>query len=296
MPSNEQRRAAAKRKLERQLANRAARARKRKQLTIAASALGVVVAVAAGVGIYYLTRGDDDTATTATTSETPEASLASAPPSATPKPELVNCTYRDSGEAARPVDKPRTEGIRTTGDDATLSVSMQTSQGPIGLTLNNAESPCTTNSFASLASQKYFDGTSCHRLSTSGLKILQCGDPTGTGMGGPGYAFDNEYPTDQYAPGDPTAQSVPVKYQRGVIAMANSGPSPDGTGTNGSQFFLVFGDSQLPPQYTIFGTIDETGLETLDKIAAAGDDGSMEPSPGGGKPNLQVTLESVQID
>ncbi|NNH71550.1 peptidylprolyl isomerase [Nocardia uniformis] len=296
MPSNEQRRAAAKRKLERQLANRAQRARKRKQLTIAASALGVVVAVAAGVGIYYLTRGEDNSTTTA--SETPEASLASAPPSAKPKADLVNCTYRDTPEqpAARPVDKPRTEGIATSGDNATLSVSMETTQGNIGLTLNNAESPCTTNSFASLAGQKYFDGTSCHRLSTSGLKILQCGDPAGTGMGGPGYSFDNEYPTDQYAPGDPAAESVPVNYKRGVIAMANGGPNQDGTGTNGSQFFLVYGDSQLPPQYTIFGTIDETGLATLDKIAAAGDDGSFEPSPGGGAPNTPVTIDSVQID
>lgn len=295
MPSNEQRRAAAKRKLERQLANRAQRARKRKQLTIAASALGVVVAVAAGVGIYFLTRGDDDSTTNA--SETPEASLASAPPSAKPKADLVNCVYRDTPAqpASRPVNKPRTDGIKTTGGDATLSVSMDTTQGPIGLTLNNAESPCTTNSFASLASQKFFDGTSCHRLVTGGIKVLQCGDPSGTGTGGPGYSFDNEYPTDQYATGDMAAQQ-PVTYKRGVIAMANGGPNQDGTGTNGSQFFLVYGDSQLPPQYTIFGTIDETGLKTLDKVAAGGDDGSLDPSPGGGKPTLPVTINSVQLD
>ncbi|BDT87978.1 peptidylprolyl isomerase [Nocardia cyriacigeorgica] len=292
MPSNEQRRAAAKRKLERQLANRAARARKRKQLTIAMSALGVVVAVAAVTGVYFLTRGDDSDNTAA---ETPDASLSSTPIAAPPppaqaKPATVSCAYPDSPKPAdKPAQKPRTEGIQTSGDNATLSISVETSQGPIGLTLNNAESPCTVNSFASLAGQGFFDGTSCHRLTQGpGLEVLQCGDPTGTGMGGPGYQFDNEYPTDQYAPGDPALQE-PIAYKRGVIAMANAGP-----GTNGSQFFLVYGDSQLPPNYTIFGTVDETGLATLDKIAQAGQDESN--GPGDGKPNLPVTLNSVRID
>ena len=94
--------------------------------------------------------------------------------------------------------------------------------------------------------------------------MLQCGDPTGAGTGGPGYEFANEYPTDQYPAGDPGAQQpVPTRAAR------SRWPTP-GPGTNGSQFFLVYGDSQLPPQYTVFGTIDEAGLATLDKIAAAG--------------------------
>ena len=80
--------------------------------------------------------------------------------------------------------------------------------------------------------------------------MLQCGDPTGTGTGGPGYRFPNEYPTNQYRLTDP-ALKTPVLYPRGTLAMANSGP-----GTNGSQFFLVYKDSQLPPTYTVFGTID----------------------------------------
>ncbi|MGI5217507.1 peptidylprolyl isomerase [Nocardia sp. CA-290969] len=293
MPSNEQRRAAAKRKLERQLANRAERARKRKQLTIAGSALGVVVVIAAVTGVYFLTRGSDDADTAA--SQTPDASLSStpaaaAPPPAAAKPATVNCAYNDTPEpAAKPVEKPRSEGIQTGDGNATLSLSMDTNQGPLGLTLNNAESPCTVNSFASLAGQGYFDGTDCHRLTQGeGLKVLQCGDPTGTGSGGPGYQFDNEYPTDQFAPGDPALQT-PISYQRGVLAMANAGP-----GTNGSQFFVVYGDSMLPPNYTIFGTVDEGGLATLDKIAEAGQDESN--GPGDGKPNQPVTVNSVRID
>ncbi|MFI9511379.1 peptidylprolyl isomerase [Nocardia sp. NPDC052566] len=272
MPSNEQRRAAAQRKLERQLANRAARARKRKQLTIAGSVLGVVVLVAAGVGVYFLTKGDDD--------KSKDAALAGS----------VNCTYNASRQpAAKPVNKPRTDGIKTTGGDAKLSVSMDTSAGPIGLTLNNAKAPCTVNSFASLVGQKYFDGTTCHRMTAGeGLKVLQCGDPTGTGTGGPGYTFDDEYPANQFPPGDPSAQ-MPIPYKRGVVAMANGGPS-----TNGSQFFLVYGDSQLPPAYTIFGTVDEPGLATLDKIAAAGQDNS--GGQGDGKPNVPVEIKNIQID
>ncbi|MEV6276451.1 peptidylprolyl isomerase [Nocardia sp. NPDC051832] len=287
MPTNEQRRAAAKRKLERQLANRAERARRRKQLTIAGSVLGVVVAVAAATGVYFLTKGEDKKDDTAQ----PDASLtASAPPSAKPKADLVNCTYSDSAKPAdKPVTKPEKTEVPTTGANAKISMSMETSAGPIGLTLNNAESPCTVNSFVSLAKQKYFDGTSCHRMTTgAGLKVLQCGDPTGTGMGGPGYQFANEYPTDQYAETDPSAQT-PVDYKRGVLAMANAGP-----GTNGSQFFIVYGDSQLPPQYTIFGSVDENSLATLDKVAAGGSDDAN--GPGDGKPLTPVEIQSVLLD
>ncbi|WP_072688882.1 peptidylprolyl isomerase [Rhodococcus marinonascens] len=292
MPSNEQRREAAKRKLERQLERRADRARKRKQLTIASSALGVVIVVAAVAVAVTLIRGDDD-AGDASTAESASASAQSPGVMpvgrAEPLPELVSCTYTpDDQPPARPVDPPRTDDIDTTV--ATVSVSMETTQGNIGLTLDNADSPCTVNSFLSLASQGYFDNTPCHRLVTSeGLKVLQCGDPTGEGTGGPGYGFANEFPTDQYAETDPSLQ-VPVTYPRGTIAMANSG-QPD---SNGSQFFLVYDDSQLPPQYTTFGTIDETGLATIEAVAAAGDDGSI--SVGGGKPNLPVDITSVRLD
>ena len=116
--------------------------------------------------------------------------------------------------------------------------------------------------------------------------MLQCGDPSGTGTGGPGYRFANEYPTNQYRIADP-ALHKPVMYPRGTLAMANAGP-----GTNGSQFFLVYADSMLPPTYTAFGTIDATGLTTLDKIAAAGVEGAGDD----GKPAMTVTIDSVRLD
>ncbi len=172
-------------------------------------------------------------------------------------------------------------------DPAFISASITTNRGGIGLQLDNAKAPCTVNNFASLAQQGFFDGTTCHRLTTTPtLGVLQCGDPSGTGQGGPGYRFPNEYPTNQFRLTDPLMKE-PMLYPRGTLAMANSG-----LGTNGSQFFLVYKDSMMPPTYTVFGTIDQTGLATLDKIAAAGvADGSDD-----GKPNQDVTIKSVRLD
>jgi serine/threonine protein kinase/cyclophilin family peptidyl-prolyl cis-trans isomerase len=197
----------------------------------------------------------------------------------------ANCQYPPAGAKAKEVTPPSTGTVPT--DPATVSASMTTDQGNIGLLLNNAEAPCTVNNFASLAQKGYFDDTVCHRLTTAPeLGVLQCGDPTASGSGGPGYSFSNEYPTNHYAPGDP-ALLKPVLYPRGALAMANAGPK-----TNGSQFFLVYKDSKLPPNYTVFGTIDSPGLATLDKIAAAGVAG------GGvdGKPSVPIKIESMRLD
>jgi peptidyl-prolyl cis-trans isomerase B (cyclophilin B) len=198
----------------------------------------------------------------------------------------ANCQYPSSPDpAAKPVKPPRTGKIPT--DPAQVSASMATNQGNIGLMLANNESPCTVNSFASLIGQGFFNDTKCHRLTTSAtLGVLQCGDPKGDGTGGPGYQFANEYPTDQYPPNDPKLQE-PVLYPRGTLAMANAGP-----GTNGSQFFMVYKDSQLPPQYTVFGTIQADGLPTLDKIANAGVAGGGED----GAPASEVTIKSLLLD
>ncbi|OZD88837.1 peptidylprolyl isomerase [Rhodococcus sp. 05-2256-B2] len=286
MPSNEQRREAAKRKLERQLVRRAERARRRKQLTIAGSILGVVAVVAVVSVVFVVTRGDDDASTAQDSTTSAPADSIIAAGRTEPLPETVNCSYPAAEQpAAKPNTPPRTENIPTS--DEPLSYSMATTAGNIGLTLNNPESPCTVNSFVSLANQGYFDGTTCHRLTTgAGLQVLQCGDPTGSGSGGPGYQFADEFPTDTYAEGDPAAQT-PVLYPRGTLAMANAGP-----GTNGSQFFLVYGDSQLPPAYTAFGTIDETGLATLDAIAAKGAQGGASD----GAPAEPVDITSMQSD
>jgi peptidyl-prolyl cis-trans isomerase B (cyclophilin B) len=195
----------------------------------------------------------------------------------TPLPASVDCQYPTTQQTpARPVKPPLAGPTSARG---TVPVTMQTSAGAIGLTLDRALAPCTVNSFVSLAQQGFYANSPCHRLVTNpGLQVLQCGDPTGSGAGGPGYTIPDEvFPQ--------------LTYGRGLVAMANTG-QPD---SGGSQFFLIYGQTQLPPQYTVFASISPTGLDVLDQIAKAGDDGSLEPSPGGGKPNQAVTITSVDV-
>lgn len=295
MPTNEQRRAAAKRKLERQMERRAENERKRRLYTIIGSAVAAVVVIGAVVATIVITNRDSGDQTASAPTSAPETSSPfdiPGPAEVGSLPEFTaaddlgsNCQYPEAEEASKPNTPPRTGRVPT--EPAQVSASMATNQGNIGLQLDNGKSPCTVNSFASLAQQGYFNDTPCHRLTTSeSLGVLQCGDPTGQGTGGPGYEFANEYPTDQYQPGDPQLNE-PVVYPRGTLAMANAGP-----GTNGSQFFLVYQDSQLPPLYTVFGTIDETGLATLDKIAAEGVEGGGPD----GAPKLATTVKSIALD
>ena len=298
MPTNEQRRATAKRKLERQLERRAKHARTRRILVIVGGVIASLAVIAAVVATVIVTHNDHKSKTASATTSAGSSPAASTPaeptPSAAPLPPFqpsanvgANCQYPASQDkAAKPVKPPRTGKIPT--DPAQVSVSMVTSQGNIGLLLANNESPCTVNSFASLVGQSFFNDTKCHRLTTGpGLAVLQCGDPKGDGTGGPGYQFANEYPTDQYPPNDPALQQ-PVVYPRGTLAMAHS-KLPN---SNGSQFFMVYQDSQLPPDYTVFGKIQDDGLATLDKIAKAGVAGGGDDGP----PATEVTIKSMLLD
>src|SRR5690348_18186928 len=154
--------------------------------------------------------------------------------------------------AARPVPLP--PDPRHTPDHGVVEVVLRTNLGEIPLLLDRAEAPCTVQSFLHLVRYRFDDRTICHRLTAyPTLKVLQCGDPTGTGDGGPGYQFKDELPTNlPPAPTDPTgARRI---YARGTVAMANAGPD-----TNGSQFFLVYADSALRPNYSIFGMVDRAG-------------------------------------
>ena len=153
------------------------------------------------------------------------------------------------------------------------TVTLATDRGDIVFEMDSAEAPCTANNLRSLAHFRYFDATPCHRLTTQGIQVLQCGDPSGTGSGGPGYQFADE-------------NLEGATYPRGTVAMANAGP-----GTNGSQFFLVYGDSTLPPNYTPFGRIT-AGLEVLDAVAKAGSDDSN--GLGDGKPKAPITISTLR--
>lgn len=216
----------------------------------------------------------------------PNSDVEPLPPFTPPATLGSNCQYPATTEkASKPVAPPRSGRVPTT--PISVDATVTTTDGAIGLKLNNAEAPCTVNNFVSLAQQGFFDATPCHRLTTSTtLGVLQCGDPTGAGEGGPGYRFPNEYPTNQFRLTDPALEK-PVLYPRGTLAMANSGP-----GTNGSQFFIVYADSQLPPSYTVFGTVDETGLAVVDRVAAGGVQGGADD----GKPVQDIVIQSVRLD
>jgi peptidyl-prolyl cis-trans isomerase B (cyclophilin B) len=182
------------------------------------------------------------------------------------------CTYIASGKAARKVSLPPKDADIS----ATYTATIKTNRGTIAVDLNNSKAACTVNSFVSLADQGFYNNTPCPRLVTTGIYVLQCGDPTGTGSGGPGYEFGSE-------------NLKGAKYPADTVAMANSGTAD----SNGSQFFLVYKNTpRLPPSYTPFGTVT-SGLNVLKAIAAKGDDNS-NPA-GGGKPKEKVQIERVTI-
>ena len=188
-------------------------------------------------------------------------------------PAAGDCAYPAGGEPAKDVEPPPTTDVKKTGE---VVFTIATNEGDVTVTMDREKAPCTVNSFESLASQGYFDDTSCHRLVDSGIFVLQCGDPTGTGSGGPGYTFADEVTPD-------------ATYGPGTVAMANSG-QPD---TNGSQFFLVYEESPLGPDYTVFGQLDENSIGVVARIATEGQDGSAGEA-GGGKPNNPAEISSVK--
>ncbi len=155
------------------------------------------------------------------------------------------------------------------------TITLNTNCGEITFTADGAKAPLTVTAMTFLASVGYFDQSICHRLTTSGIFVLQCGDPKGTGQGGPAFMYPDE--------NLPTATQN--NYPAGTIAMANSGPN-----TNGSQFFIVYADTTLSPNYTIWGKVTK-GLDIVKAIAALGvADGSSD-----GAPKQAISIESVDV-
>lgn len=242
----------------------------------------VPLTLALALGLAGCGRESEENATdenSSSPSQT-ESSASSEPTESETAAGEGSCSYTEDGsQAAKEVELPPSEPAATGDQSVTISLG----QGEVQATLDGSGAPCTVNSFLSLSEQGYFDSTDCHRLTTQGIYVLQCGDPTGTGAGGPGYAFDDELDTAEALEPNPAGGVV---YPAGTLAMANAGP-----GTNGSQFFLVYDDSPLDPAYTVFGTIDEESLATVQKIAEAGT-GNGAPD---GPPSKPVTIESVSV-
>jgi len=175
-------------------------------------------------------------------------------------------------EQPEPVVDMTFDAPQDVGLTAPTTVSLSTSCGTIEIAMDPSATPETVNSFVFLAESGYFDGTVSHRI-VPGF-MMQAGDPTATGLGGPGYTVPDEYPDEP-------------AYTRGTVAMANAGP-----GTTGSQFFILFGDAEwLPPTFTIIGTVVD-GFETLDRIEQI----PLGSSPNSPDPSPSTPLESLYIE
>ena len=269
-------RAAARARLEKEMAERAEAARRRRQRqAIIGSAIAVVVI--AGGAIWLVTalnKGDGKKAT-------PSAAAAPA--------GTVACTWNPvdatSGAKVVNVGTPPKFAPNTGADTLTINTNL----GPITAAVNQAKSPCTAAAFTYLASKKFWDGTKCHRLTTAGIKVLQCGDPTAKGKGyrttdgtgGPSFQYAEEnLPTGK----NPT-------YPAGTIAMAKTS-SP---ATTGSQFFIVYADiaaSALPAEYTVLGTLTK-GLDIVQAVAKAGSDNAN--GQGDGHPKKELDIKSLTM-
>lgn len=270
---------------ERQNQRRIEREARAKRNAIIGTSVGVVVVIGGVIAATTLLGGSDSPATAS-----PEASAsseASANPSETDTaakptafdPASGTCGYvaDTDGSPAKKVGAPPAKV-----DTKSKTMTLKTNQGDIVIAVSAEKTPCTVNSFAFLAEKKFFDGSKCHRLGSDQFPVLQCGDPLAKadgksqtdGQGGPGYRFVNE-------------NLEGAKYTRGVVAMANSGPD-----TNGSQFFIVYGDAPLSPDYTPFGTVTK-GMEIIDKVNKGG-----VITPGGdgtGAPKETVEIKSVTM-
>jgi peptidyl-prolyl cis-trans isomerase B (cyclophilin B) len=258
-------RAAARARLERQMAEKLERARKRKQRNAIIGAGAAVLLVAGGIAwaISAMPKKAD------TTANANDVSCVWTPDDATQNPDLKDVGAPPTGKA------PHT---------GTQTMTMDTNLGVIEVEVNTAKAPCTARSMTYLASKNFFDGTKCHRLTTEGIHVLQCGDPAGKGTGGPTYKMAEE--------NLPNFTDDSKNYPVGTIAMAKTQEA----NSTGSQFFIVWGDTPLPGQYTVLGHITK-GLELVQEAAKAGavkEDGT--PAEGGdGAPKTPVTIKTLRM-
>jgi peptidyl-prolyl cis-trans isomerase B (cyclophilin B) len=267
--NDQRRRQLAREKFERQQRRRAeARQRAKRRNIVIASVVAAVVVIGGGSTAFAMMGGGKDDA---------KKSDAAASPAATPSPSP------SSSASAAPEPK------MTIDKTAKYTMDLKTNRGTVAIAMDAAKTPHTVNSFKSLADKKFFDNTKCHRLTTDGMFVLQCGDPKGDGTGGPGYTIPDENLTSL---GKPAADGS-VTYKAGTVAMANTGQPH----TGGSQFFLVYKDSKLPPSYTPFGTMDSAGLKAVQAVAKAGVTGSTTKTPvTDGAPKEAVTVEKATVD
>lgn len=249
---------------------------KRRQRTQMGLVAGGVLLTVVLVWVIVANASGDDTNTTAN-------------PTASAAPNTADCVWNPLVDPAATPKPSLPAGLKDVGTPATKAtavgtqtVTLDTNLGKIEFEMDLTKVPCTAASINYLAGKKFYDGTDCHRLVTQ-ISALQCGDPAGDGTGGPMYRFANE--------NLPTGKRP--AYGEGDVAMANADNAEQGiTDTNGSQFFFVYGQSELPANYTLVGHVT-TGLDILKAVGAAGDDGAFAQQAGGGHPKKKITLKTV---
>jgi peptidyl-prolyl cis-trans isomerase B (cyclophilin B) len=251
--------------------------RQKTSRTIIRAVSAVIVIVAIFFGIAFLT--DDDESTAPTTTITPAGDVTTLPDdtdtTTAPTEFVYGTTACPPAEGAAEQTQEFADSFQLCIDPTkTYTATVTTNFGEYTAVLDPAKAPGTVNNFVSLARSKYFDGTTCHRAIPGFM--VQCGDPTATGSGGPGYKFADELP----AAGE---------YQLGSLAMANSGPN-----TNGSQFFVITGDQgvSLPPNYTLFGQVTDGLDTTVSDMDLAGND---DPGSNGVPPKSAIEIISITV-
>ena len=203
--------------------------------------------------------------------QTPSLFTASSTPMASTSPAAAAAAIPVA--AASPASAPSTTNSSVKNFMHTITIV--TSKGTIVFETYDADAPNTVQNFITLANKGFYNGTIFHRVIPGFM--IQGGDPTGTGSGGPGYKFNDEL--------DPTTPSYQAGYVRGTVAMANSGPN-----TNGSQFFIMQADNPLPHLYTIFGKVI-SGMDVVDAIANVPVDSSTHNMPITPIPMTSVTVK-----
>ncbi|MDP9118512.1 MAG: peptidylprolyl isomerase [Actinomycetota bacterium] len=279
MPTNKQRREAARRHLERQLQRRQEREQARRKFTLIASIVGTLVLIVVVVVFVVAVGSDSKKHPTAAAS-----SAATSTPAPTPTSTFVAqktpgpCGYTTTNPAANPSLKDvgvPPDSTPTPSKD--LTVDFQTNRGLIEASLDAKTAPCTVQSIAYLIQKKFYDNTPCPRVVNSGLFVVQCGSGGTSTAGGPTYTVPDE-------------NLAKANYAAGAIAMANTGQPHTGS----SQFFFVTKDSNagLGKSYTVFGHVTK-GLNILQAVATGGNNGAS--SAGGGAPKLSLTFTSVKV-
>jgi peptidyl-prolyl cis-trans isomerase B (cyclophilin B) len=249
VPTSKQRREAARRHLERQLQRRQQRDARRRQLSVIGTVIGTLVILGIVITTVVMLTNDNKKTTDAAASPS-DSGTTSASPSSSAKPG--ECAY-NAEDASNPNQKDVGKPTANAPITGTENVKMVTSRGEIDIQLNRALAPCSVHSWDYLISKKFYDNTPCHRLVNSGIFVLQCGDPSGTGSGG----ATNKYAEENVAK---------ANYAEGVVAMAKtSAPA-----TTGTQFFIIWKDSTtLPKEYSVVGKVTK-GLDIVKQVAAGG--------------------------